>query len=252
MPFDWFEENGVRLRVRRVAARSAESSNGGSPIILIHGLSGSARWWRYNVRALSREHDVYLLDLAGYGGAWRQRAPGVQDIAHLVLHWLEARDLRDVTLIGHSMGGQISVHVAALAGDRVRNLVLACASGLLKMDVLRAALNLPRAGLVGRPSFMPFLIADAVRAGPRNLWSSSRDLLKDSVEDLLPSLRARTLVVWGTRDPLVSVSLGRHLARAIPGAIFHEFPRAGHVVMVDAPREFNELILAFLRADPRR
>ena len=249
MAFDWFEESGVRLRVQHVPAQSA---SGGGPVVLIHGLSGSAHWWRYNVRALSREHDVYLLDLAGYGGAWRQRAPGVQEIARLVLHWLEAHDLRDVTLIGHSMGGQISMHVASLAGDRVRNLVLACASGLLKTSVLRTALKLPRAGMAGRPAFMPRLIADAVRAGPRNLWSSTRDLLKDSVEDLLPGLRARTLVVWGTRDALVPVTLGRLLAGAIPGAIFHEFPRAGHVVMVDAPREFNELVLAFLHADRRR
>jgi pimeloyl-ACP methyl ester carboxylesterase len=220
----------------------------GDPIVLVHGLSGSGRWWRRNVPALSAAHRVYVLDLAGYGQAFRQRALGVRAAAALIAAWLDHLDLRRVTLIGHSMGGHICTHVAALRPERVRNLVLACASGLVKGSLYRMALNLPRAAVTGRVTFMPRVLADAARSGPLNLWRSTTDLLKDSVQDLLPTLSARTLVIWGARDALVPASVGRTLAAAIPGARYEELPRAGHVVMVDAPGRFNALVLDFLRA----
>lgn len=230
------------------AALRYDAAGHGTPIVLVHGLSGSGRWWRRNVPALSASHRVYVLDLAGYGQAHRQRALGVQGAADLIAAWLDHLDLRQVALVGHSLGGHISVHVAARRPERVTHLVLACASGLLRGSPYRVALKLPRAALTGRVTFMPRILADTVRAGPLNVWRSTTDLLRDSVQELLPSLRARTLVVWGARDALVPPSMGRALAAAIPGAQYREIPRAGHVVMVDAPGRFNALVLAFLDA----
>lgn len=240
-----------RVRALQFRARGAtlryDATGHGDPIVLVHGLSGSSRWWRHNVPALAGAHRVYVLDLAGYGQARRQRSLGVRAAADLIAAWLDHLDLRNVTLIGHSLGGHISMHVAARRPERVRVLVLACASGLLRDRLYRVALHLPRAVLTGRVTFVPRILADAARSGPLNLWRSTRDLLKDSVQDLLPGLTARTLVIWGGRDALVPPSLGRALAAAIPGARYEEIPRAGHVVMVDAPGEFNALVLDFLR-----
>lgn len=246
-PAEWFqaEPGGPRLSVQR-------TGSGGPPVVLLHGLSGSAHWWRDNVPALAEGHDVYLLELAGFGRAWRDRALSVTDAAHLIGAWLDARDLHDVTLIGHSMGGQISALVAAQHPERVRNLVLACASGLLESSVQRAALNLPRALATGRKSFVPRILADGLRAGPRNLWLSSRSLLTGGLQEVLPTLKARTLVVWGGRDALVPVQLGRRMSAAIPGATHVEFDRAGHVVMVDAAEDFNRAVLDFLRHDEQK
>ncbi|ACO46065.1 putative hydrolase or acyltransferase [Deinococcus deserti VCD115] len=229
------------------ATLHVQKTGDGPPVVLIHGLSGSSRWWRRNIPALSREHQVFVLDLVGYGRAWRQRALSVQAASQLIADWLETEDLSDVTLIGHSMGGHIALRAAALAPERVDRLVLACASGLLKTSPTRAALKLPHAMMVGRPSFVPRIMADALRAGPLNLWHGASDLLRDSVHDLLPQISARTLVIWGARDVLVPVALGRTLAAAIPGAEYHEIPRAGHVVMVDAPETFNRLVLSFMK-----
>ncbi|MFC6590966.1 alpha/beta fold hydrolase [Deinococcus lacus] len=174
----------------------------GPPLVLIHGLSGSSRWWRRNLAALSQEHRVYVLDLAGYGSAARlQRSLGVRDAATLIAAWLESAELREVTLVGHSMGGQIATHVATVARPRVRALVLACASGLLEGNFYSNARNLPRAMMTGRPSFIPVIMADALRAGPVNMVRNTLDLLSDSVAELLPELDLPTLVVWGHATP---------------------------------------------------
>ncbi|ANE43589.1 alpha/beta fold hydrolase [Deinococcus puniceus] len=224
-----------------------DATGQGEPMVLIHGLSGSSRWWRRNVPVFSQSHRVYVLDLAGYGGARRQRSLGVREDAALIAAWLDNQNLEQVTLIGHSMGGHIALRVAALRPGRVNNLVLACASGLLDGHPVRVALKLPRAVITGRPSFVPRILLDAARAGLPNMWRSTLHLLGDNVLDVLPALNARTLVIWGARDALVPARLGRALAAAVPGARYEEIAGAGHVVMVDAPERFNALVLDFLR-----
>ncbi|WP_243398085.1 alpha/beta fold hydrolase [Deinococcus koreensis] len=218
----------------------------GRPIVLIHGLSGSSRWWRRNLSALTREHQVFVLDLTGYGSARRQRALGVRASARIVAEWLRQSALTEVTLIGHSMGGHIAIHVAALAPQRVDTLILAGASGLLKVPLYRSVLNLPRALVSGRKRFLPQVFGDALRAGPLNLLRSGRDLLKDSVQDILPEIQARTLIIWGERDALVPLPVGQMLAGAIRGARLEVIPRAGHIVMVDDAERFNTLVLDFI------
>ncbi|MDB5045531.1 MAG: dihydrolipoamide acetyltransferase, partial [Deinococcus sp.] len=161
--------------------------------------------------------------------------------------WLDNQRLEHVTLIGHSMGGHIALHVAALRPGRVDTLVLACASGLLDGHPVRVALKLPRAMATGRKSFVPRILLDAARAGLPNMWRSTVHLLGDNILEVLPNLNVRTLVIWGARDALVPAQLGRALAAAIPGARYEEIEGAGHVVMVDAPERFNSLVLSFLR-----
>ncbi|MBZ9711914.1 alpha/beta fold hydrolase [Deinococcus multiflagellatus] len=234
-----FEHQGARLHVEHSGA-------GERPVVLIHGLSGSGRWWRFNVNALKAHHHVYTLELSGYGRARRQRALGVREAAALVAAWLEHENLQDVALVGHSMGGHVSMHVAARCPDRVTRLVLVCASGLLRANAARTALHLPRAALLGNRRFLSTILLDAALAGPVNLWRNAVNLLNDSVQDALPGIRARTLIIWGERDVLVPLPLGQLLHEALPGSRLEVIPRAGHIVMVDAPRAFNRLLRAFL------
>ena len=217
------------------------------PLILIHGLSGSRRWWRYNLPALEAVRCVYVVELVGFGSVRRrQRSLGVQDAAALVAEWLDALNLKGVTVIGHSMGGQISLRVAALRPERVSRLVLAASSGLLHRAWWQVAAQLPLAMRRGRLNFVPTILADGARAGLPNLIRSSRDLLQDDVTDLLPEIVQPTLVIWGKNDVLLPPALGEAIAAGIRGSQFVLLPHAGHVLMVDAPDEFNREVLAFL------
>lgn len=236
-----FKQEGRRLRVTRYGQ--------GQPVVFIHGLSGSGRWWQRNVPAFAPHYATYVIELVGYGGSRHQRSLGVQDDARMIAAWLEEAKLENVSLIGHSLGGQVATRVVALVPQRITHLVLACSTGLLRGNALRMALKLPRAGVTGRLSFLPRIALDSLRAGLPNLWRSGQSLLRDDVSELLPMMTVKTLVLWGARDTLVPAELGRQLARAIPGAQFREFPRAGHVVMVDAPGEFNRAVLDFLSAE---
>lgn len=238
MSTESFTHDGAHLGVRRTGT--------GPPVVLVHGLSGSTRWWRFNVPALKQTNTVYSLDLSGYGLSRGRPSRSVREAARLIVAWLDAQDLRDVALVGHSMGGQISLHVAAQRPERVRNLVLVCASGLLQANAARTALHLPRAAWIGERRFIGRIVLDGLRAGPVNLWRNATDLLRDSVQDILPFIHARTLIIWGERDILVPLALGQLLHEALPGSRFEVIPRAGHVAMVDRPAVFNTILLDFL------
>lgn len=218
----------------------------GPPMVLVHGLSGSGLWWSRNLPALSAHYRVYVLELSGYGSACGRPSLGVQASAGLICAWLQAQHISGAVLVGHSMGGQIATLVASRCPERLRALVLASSTGLLKASLGWEMLQLPRALITGRADFVPTIAFDALRAGPCNLLYSARSLLGHSTRDLLPNISVPTLVVWGGRDALVPPALGRALARAVPGAQYTEFPHAGHVVMVDAAGPFNCAVLNFL------
>jgi pimeloyl-ACP methyl ester carboxylesterase len=78
------------------------------------------------------------------------------------------------------------------------------------------------------------------------LWSALRDLLADDVQTVLAGIATPTLLVWGERDVLVPLELGRMLHQAIAGSRLVVVPGAGHNVMYECPEQFNRLVLDFL------
>src|SRR5690242_20540263 len=80
----------------------------GEPVVLVHGLSASWRWWVRNISALAERYRVYLLDLPGFGSMRRFRRHFVlDDLSASIIAWMDAMDIKQAHLIGHSMGGYI-------------------------------------------------------------------------------------------------------------------------------------------------
>ena len=233
------------VRGRRVPFRVAGA---GSPIVLVHGLAGSTRWWSRNLAALAAHHRVYLVDLPGFGALRRHRERFVLGEAACWLRdWLAAVKIGPVDLVGHSMGGAIAAEFAASHPDAVRRLVLVAPAGLPLGRSLPA--RLPGLAAFLRhttPRFLPILALDALRADPGTLWRATRDVISRDVRSHLGAIAAPTLLVWGEHDTLVPTRLAPSFRDAIPGARLLILPGAGHVPMFDRPADFNRAILAFL------
>jgi len=228
----------------------SEHLGDGPPVVLVHGLSGSRRWWRFTAPVLAERYSVHIPDLVGFGGSRRRsRQPDIREMAVVLAEWMGVLGIAGARVIGHSMGGQVSMHLAADHGC-VSRLVLVAATGLPRTWTPRRAAAMvagalpPRAW--GAPAFLPTIAADALRAGPYSLLRSTFNLLIDDVRPLLPRVHCPTLVVWGALDPLVPIAHGHALAAGIPGAELAVVPDAAHNVMADRPAEFNELVLSFL------
>lgn len=220
----------------------------GDPIILVHGLSASSRWWVRNVPALAEHYRVYLVDLPGFGMMRNFFYPfALNEATAWLLAWMEVVGLKQVHLVGHSMGGYICVSVAAQRPEVVRDLVLVCPAGLPGVRTLSGYL-VPLLRMISSvtPSFLPVLFYDALRAGPLMFLRAARDLLSKDMHDLLASISVPTLLIWGDNDTLVPVAFGDILRQEIANSRLLVLKKAGHVVMYDRWQEFNAAILAFL------
>ena len=224
----------------------------GEPVVLVHGLSGSSRWWARNVAALSEHFRVYLVDLPGFGAMRYGDVRFALGEAAAWLHaWMEVVDLGSASLIGHSMGGYLCLEVAARWPESVRRLVLVAPAGVPEHAHVRGyALPLLAELRYLDPRFAPTLAYDALRAGPATLLRATVELLAHDARVYAGAVRAPTLLIWGERDALVSSSSGDMLARLIPGARALILPRAGHIVMFDAAGAFDDAVIHFLAASP--
>ncbi|MDX1934609.1 MAG: alpha/beta fold hydrolase [Capsulimonadales bacterium] len=228
-----------------------ETVGDGPALILIHGLSGSGRWWKHNLSTLSAHFTCYIIELVGYGSNRAFRPLPLRSAAEALALFIGTQTPTGrAHVIGHSMGGQIASVLAATYPDRVERLVLAAASGLLKSDIVRMALRLPIAGHYSPLDFLPTLVGDALRAGPVNLLLSTLDILGSDTTEMLRTVAAPTLLVFGDRDNLVPVTVGEAMDRLIPDSRLEVIEGAGHVLMWDHPRTFNRLVLDFLLPPP--
>jgi pimeloyl-ACP methyl ester carboxylesterase len=225
-----------------------EAAGEGEPIVLVHGLSGSTRWWSRNVRAIAERHRIYLIDLPGFGTMRSLRRRFVlAETATWLSEWMVAVGLERAHLVGHSMGGYVSVRLAASRPELVRRLVLVAPAGVpTERSMLEHLVPLLLAARYATPAFVPVLVRDGLRTGPVTLWRAARDLLAEDVRGDLRNIQAPTLLVWGENDPLISPSVGDLLREEIPNSRLLLLQRAGHVPMFDQPKEFDAALLAFL------
>jgi pimeloyl-ACP methyl ester carboxylesterase len=222
----------------------------GTPVVLLHGLSGSSRWWSRNVQALAEKHLVAAVDLVGFGHNRRFFGlplflPSFAETTSLLARWLETFG-EPVHLIGHSMGGQIAIALTSERPDLVRSLILVNAAGMpFHLDPrphMRAVPRPPYGGI----GIARVLVPDFFRAGPASVAVASARVVRGDMRDRMHAIRVPTLLVWGENDPLVPLVYGEAMQREIAGSRLVVIPGAAHVAMWDRPREFNSIALSFL------
>lgn len=222
----------------------------GEPVVLVHGLAGSVRWWAQTVPILAEHFRVYLVDLPGFGELRGQRFV-LAEAADWLRRWMESVGLRRASLVGHSMGAYVCIQGAARWPDAVDRLVLVDAAGV---PVGRSALGhavplLQEArGMTWRR--LCLLVSDALRAGPGCTWRAAREIVAADVRRELALIRAPTLIVWGEDDRLVPLAAAHVLRREIPDSRLLVLKGAGHNPMLDRPRAFDTAVAAFLAGEP--
>ena len=206
-----------------------------APVVLLHGLAGSARWWAPVRDRLATHHEVHALDL--------------RDADSVAPEALAAsfEPLGRVQLVGHSLGGLAAVRVAARRPELVARLALVAPVGLPPAHgPLGYARALARELVAAPPSFLRLLALDALRTGPRSLARSAWELLGADVRADLASVSMPTLLVWGDRDQLVPLAAADAFTAALPDARLVVVAGAAHVPMLERPDETAAALLDFL------
>jgi 2-hydroxy-6-oxonona-2,4-dienedioate hydrolase len=216
-------------------------------VVLVHGLVVSSRYMVPLGEHLASDFRVYAPDLPGFGKSDKpRRTLAIQELAHALAAWLKAIGLERAHLIGNSMSCNILVEFAIHYPQLVDRLVLQGpttdprARSMLGQGIrwLRnARREPPQPGL---------LVKDYTAAGLRSAFETFRYLLDHRIEERLPSVQAPTLVVRGTRDPIVPQGWAREVTALLPRGRLIEIPGAAHTINLHAPLEFTRVLHPFL------
>ena len=262
---------GVRLHYKD------EGKADGPLLVLVHGFGDSHFSWEGWVARLGDRYRVITVDLPGHGltRAPEGYAASADGFADLIDALATKENLPKFAIAGNSMGGGVAWQVAVRHPDRVNGLILVDAAGwpaatlkkpplafkLLKYAWGRAFLRsidnkpLIRSGLRGQVGD-PAVITDAfidrwaeLQRGPGHraiLMSIQPGKHSQATKEVLATVKAPTLVLWGEIDPLIEVAGAHKFAQAIPGAKLIVYPKVGHLPQVEIPQRTADDTSTFL------
>jgi len=232
-----------------------EAHGQGEPLLLLHGFTGCAGDWVHAGRdELAREYRLIAPDARGHGRSTNpERSITHRQCALDALALLDHLGVARCKAIGMSMGGNTLLHMATMQPERVEAMVVVSATMYFPAQA--------RALMAASPvEDQPPEAWEAMRARHRlgdeqirALWAQQR-AFKDSYDDMsftppsLSRITARTLIVYGDRDPLYPVEMGVEMYRAIPRAALWVVPEGGHgPIFAEAAGLFARTALDFLR-----
>jgi pimeloyl-ACP methyl ester carboxylesterase len=223
--------------------------DGGPVFVLVHGIGVSSRYYHPVSAELAKRGEVYLVDLAGYGAAPNPRRDvSIADHSAVLGEFVESAGLANPVLVGHSMGTQVVSQLAVDRPDLTDRIVLIAPTIFPpERQLWRQALHLGDDILMEYPWVNGIVATDYfVRCGVPYFLAQSKHLLADRIEDRMPAVRARTLVLRGDHDPIVPRDWAREVARLAPDGRFEEVI-GPHIVMWSDPVRTAELILGHSR-----
>jgi pimeloyl-ACP methyl ester carboxylesterase len=245
--------NGIRTRWRQAGT--------GPPVLVLHGWGAKIEAVDPIIRALSPQLTVFAIDLPGFGETALPPAPwGVADYADWTRALMDELGLDRPSIVAHSNGGRIAIHLATHHPQRVDKLILVDSAGIRPTRGLRyyrrvalAKTAKHAARLLGRPGralqqrvFARTASSDYANAGP--LRPTFVKLVNEDLTPLLSRIRASTLLIWGDQDVETPLSNGQTMERLIPDAGLVVLKGAGHFSYIDQPQRFGRVAAHFLAA----
>jgi pimeloyl-ACP methyl ester carboxylesterase len=275
----FFEDHYIK--VGKVNTRYWLAGEKGSTVILLHGINCHVEFWENNIAALAQEHSVFAVDIVGFG---RTDKPAIaytfQQMADFVIDFMNAMNIDKASLVGHSMGGGITMMVAARVPERIEKIVLVDSSGLGKrMSLLVRLITLPvigevltkpgrqgvvrqmqmclydhsqasddfidRAAAIGKLPDKQRSVLSVLRGGC-NIFGMKKKVVTDFSE-CIKRISAPILVIWGRQDRINPVCDAEAAVERMGDVRLYIIDQADHFPQIDKPGEFNATVLDFLR-----
>ena len=252
----------------------------GPPLLLIHGFGASTFTWRYLAPDLARTNRVIAVDLKGFGQSDKpfDERYSVYDQAGLLAQLIEEKDLRDLTLVGHSFGGGVALLLALEAQHRLQGRI----SRIVLLDSIAYPQNVPvffrmldmpvvsQLGIRMVPSSVQTRIALKIAyfddskidpeeveayaaplktaAGKHAIIHSARQIVPENIESLserYKSIELPTLILWCDHDRIVPLEVGIKLRRTLPNSALKLVEECGHMPQEEQPESTLRLLREF-------
>ena len=243
---------------------------GGPTVLMLHGIGGGHLAFAPQVETLaSSGYRAVAWDMPGYGHSAPIEPYTFKGLAQSCIALIETLNCGDVVLLGHSMGGMVAQEVMARRPELVSKLILCGTSpsfGKPDGDWQREFVAQRTAPLDAGQSMAelaetlvpqmvgPGSLPEGVRLATHCMGQVPASTYRRALEALvtfdrranLPLIRVPTLVVAGEHDRNAPPAMVKKMADAIPGANYIEMRGIGHLQNLEAPEEFDGLVLNFL------
>lgn len=245
----------------------------GTPVVLIHGYTDSARDWVPLIPYLSARLRLIVVDLRGHGRSGKPECCYTRfDFAYDIKLLLDALHIERADIVGHSLGSIVAQTFAEFWPERTERVVLISSSGGRRPGAAPQTPQFDYAAAIRQlkepidpdsqfmiewwssstpvdPDFIRRQRRDAA-AIPLRVWIAVLDeALSDSdLQRTLPRLKAPTLLIWGSDDPLMEQDVRSSLREALPQAEVKVFPGLGHNPFWEQPAQCAAVINRFLTA----
>jgi esterase len=254
-----------------VALAYDQFGEAGPPLVILHGLLGSARNWASIGKELSGAHRAFALDLRNHGRSPWAVTMSFDDMAGDVAAFIDARGLDAVTLIGHSLGGKVAMCLALTHPELVQRLVAVDVAPVAYADTFgpfvaamrqvdlaavqrRADADLQLQDAVPDAVLRNFLLQNLIKTEAGFVWRVNLEALAANMDELLgfvvPAPDATylgpTLFIAGGRSRYIQPEHRPLIARLFPNSEQVVIAEAGHWPHAERPAEFLTHVRRFL------
>lgn len=231
-------------------------------MLMIHGAAQSNWTWEYQFKFFKRNKNFnpIVLDLPGHGKSTGEGCRSVEEYTEFTKDFVDTLDLKNLILIGHSMGGCIAQLFVLRYPELVKSPILVGTG--VKLPVAKETL------MDARDDYETFCAVAPQRSFSENSKSELKNKYRDGlfktsqqvcyqdlvacnefdIRDKVKNINLPTLIISGEEDILTPVKYGQFLKDNIKGSVFHVIKNSGHFMMQENYDEFNRVLLEFLKS----
>ncbi|WP_295674643.1 alpha/beta hydrolase [uncultured Mucilaginibacter sp.] len=230
----------------------------GEVLLLLHGLMGALSNWDRVIEEFSSEYRVIIPILPIYD--LPLLTTGVKTLAKFVHKFIKHKKLKDVTLLGNSLGGHVALIYVLAHPEVVKALVLTGSSGLYENAF---GGTFPRRGSYDfvkekveftfyDPEVASKELVDDVfriindRHSVIRILAMAKSAIRHNMKNDLHKITIPVSLIWGRNDKITPPEVAIEFSQELPDAELHWIDKCGHAPMMERPDEFNVLLKGFL------
>lgn len=230
----------------------------GEPLVLLHGLFGALSNFKDLVDHFKLTHKVFIPMLPLFDLSLLDTT--VSGLAKYVQKFIDAKELKNVHLLGNSLGGHVGLVYTLKHQDTVKTITLTGSSGLFENGMGE---TYPKRGdyeYIRKKTELTFYdpavatkeLVDEVYSITNNrlkvlkIISLAKSAIRHNLGDELQEIKVPTCLIWGKNDTITPPMVAEEFKKLIPNSELYWIDKCGHAPMMEVPGEFNKILSGFL------
>ncbi|GAB3202692.1 pimeloyl-ACP methyl ester carboxylesterase [Pontibacter aydingkolensis] len=252
----------MELQIREEAGFKFIDEGKGEVMVLLHGLFGALSNWHGVVDHFSKNYRVVIPLMPIYEMSLHKA--GVPGLVSFVEDFVKHMGLKDMTLLGNSLGGHVALVYTLKNGDKVKRLVLTGSSGLFE-DSMGG--SFPKRGnyeyvkeRVAYTFYSPETatkelvdeVFDITNSNAKclRIIAIAKSAQRHNMSKDITNIKVPSLLIWGLNDTITPPMVAHEFNRLIPNSELYFIDKCGHAPMMEHPEKFNSILDKFLAKTP--